>query len=564
MAYPPQGPPHPAPPHAPHPQAPAPGPYGVGATGPGPYAPPHGGPQPGPYGQPPGAQPHAGPYGQTPGAQPQPGPYGPPPGAQPQPGPYGHAPGGYGPAPGGYPPPGGVNPYANPPGVPPGYASGQPPGGQYIAAKPSIAGAILKLLFGGLFFAACLSALRDTAFDGIGAGVIAGLFVGLFGWMAAAGLWGLVKRTETPKAIKLGFPLGAALLGGLVGPPVSRAHWESEEEDRFESLVAATKDDAAAAAPRWDLEYMAEVDPAFHRPQARAYQLWANAAQAAQDRDISGLRDAMQDVARASDRTEAHDEAEKVASAALDAIYTDVQAGLGSPAEGGNAFTADEKLREAFSTVLHAMAHEADPVLYVAFTNDVDLSPPDADLDKVLFEEEANHPDMKKAFPNGPPIIEAGDAFSGRFDTKRRDTLIEVLRGSFGDVFEPELLSIEPLEGNGAGKFVLQVHSKVVRQPGYYTLTTDVPGGVKYEGLLMALAVHWDVTLRDASGKELYAQPPLATDPASNVGVSRSADSPQWALYSIVMDSAYFNYGRRLTGMFGLTPPPERTSFSFE
>ena len=62
----------------------------------------------------------------------------------------------------------------------------------------------------------------------------------------------------------------------------------------------------------------------------------------------------------------------------------------------------------------------------------------------------------------------------------------------------------------------------------------------------------------------LYAQPPLATDPASNVGVSRSADSPQWALYSIVMDSAYFNYGRRLTGMFGLTPPPERTSFSFE
>ncbi|MGH1340510.1 MAG: hypothetical protein ACRBN8_03080 [Nannocystales bacterium] len=422
----------------------------------------------------------------------------------------------------------------------------------------------MKLLFGGLFFAACLSALRETAFDGIGAGVIAGIFVGLFGWMAAAGLWGLVKRTETPRAIKLGLPLGAALLGGVVGPPVSQAHWESEEAARFAALVAATEDDAAATAARWDLEYVTEVDPAFHRPEARAYHLWANAALAARDRDIKSLRATMQEVSNVPDPTDAHEHAEEVAAAALDAIYTEVQAGLGSPAEGNNAFSADEKLRDAFSTVLHAMAHEADPVLYVAFTNDVDLSPPDAELDKALFDEEANHPEMKKAFPKGPPVIDAGDAFSTRFDTKRRDTLIEVLRGSFGDVFEPELLSIEPLNGPRAGKFVLQVHSKVVRQPGYYTLTTDIPGGVKYEGLLMALGVHWDVSLYDASGKELYAQPPMLTDPAANVGVSRSADSPQWALYSIVMDSAYFNYGRRLTGMFGLTPPAERTSFSFE
>jgi len=563
MAYPPQGPPNPAHPHAPAP--PAPGPYGQ--PQPGPYAQPQ---QPGPYAQPsPYGQPQPGPT-QQPGPYAQPSPYGQPqPGPPQSPGPYGQAQGPYAQAPGPYGQPhggvpGGVNPYAAPPGIPPGYPAGGAPGAHYTPSKPSIAGAVLKLLFGGLFFAACLAALRDTAFDGIGAGVIAGIFVGLFGWMAAAGLWGLVKRTETPKAIKLGLPLGAALLGGLIGPPVSRAHWESEEAERFEALVAATQDDAASAAARWDAEYLMDVDPAFHRPEARAYHLWANAAAAAKGRDISGLREAMQEVASASERTDAHDKAEEVASAALDAIYTDVQAGLGSPAEGDNAFVADEKLRDAFSTVLHAMAHEADPVLYVVFTNDVDLSPPDADLDKLLFDEEANHPKMKKAFPKGPPIIEAGDAFSGRFDTKRRDTLIEVLRGSFGDVFEPELLSIEPLDGDREGKFVLQVHSKVVRQPGYYTLTTDIPGGVKYEGLLMAIAVNWDVSLHDASGKELYAQPPLATDPASNVGVSRSADSPQWALYSIVMDSAYFNYGRRLTGMFGLTPPPERTSFSFE
>lgn len=514
-----------------------------------PYSPP---PQPGQYGQQPG--PHAqqpGPYAQQPGPYPQqPGPYAQQPGpyAQPQaPNPYGGAPSGYG------------NPYGGAP-MPP---HGQGPS-SYTPAKPSIAGAVLKLIFGGLFFLACLTATRDTAFDGVVAGVVGGVFTGLFGWMAASGLWALAKRTKTPRAIQLGFPLGAAVLGGLIGPPISRAHWESEEEDRFEDLVAATRNDAAAAAPRWASEYVDEVDPAFHRPEARAHQLWANAAAAAQGRDIAGMRDVLREVAKVSDPTEAHENAEAAAAEALDAIYTEVQAGLGSAAAGSGEFETDEKLRKAFSEVLHVMAHEPDPVLYVAFTNDVDLSAPPAELDKLLFDEQANDPGMKKAFPDGPPIIEAGDAFADRFDTKRRDTLIEVLGGSFGNVFEPELLAIAPLEGPRGGKFVLEVHSKVVRQPGYYTLTTDIPGGVKYEGLLMALAVHWDVRLLAPDGKELYAQPPLITDPASDVGVSRSEDSPTWALYSIVMDSAYFNYGRRLTGMFGLTPPPERTSFSFE
>ncbi len=437
-----------------------------------------------------------------------------------------------------------------------------PDPGSYVAKPPGIAGCVLKLIFGGLFFMACLSALRDTAFDGVIAGVIAGVSVGLFGWMTAAGLWGLVKRSETPKAIKLGFPLGAALLGGLVGPPISRAHWVTEEAERFEALVVETQDDAASAAVGWD-DYIDNVDPSFHRPEAHDYYRWAHAAQAAESRDIPTLRDTLRQLQGAPLSSEPEIEAEAIASEALDAIYTEVQQGLAIPAAGEGAFAADEKLRDAFSTVLHTMAHEADPVVYVAFTNEVDMTAPAGDLDKVMYETEASTPEMKKAFPDGPPVIEAGDAFSDRFDTKRRDTLIAVLGESFGGVFEPDLLQLAPLEGPRAGKVILEVHSKVVRQPGYYTLTTDVPGGVKYEGLLMALGVQWDVRLIDTNGKELYAQPPLMTDPATDVAVSRSEGSPTWSLYSIVMDSAYYNYGRRLTGMFGLTPPPERTSFSF-
>ncbi len=532
-----------------HPQHPGSPPPPAGSSQPNPYGPPpaatpYGQPlqQPGPYGQPP-QQP--GPYGQPPQ---QPGPYGQPPQ---QPGPYGHAPG--------------PNPYANPYAHPGGVPGRQPySAAQIVPTGPSVAGSVLKLLFGGLFFFACLSASLETAFDGILAGVIAGLFTGLFGWMMAAGLWGLLKRTPTPKAIKLGAPLGAALLGGLIAPPISRSHMESKEAERFEALVAATEANPADAAARWDVEYFLELDEAFHRPEALGYRTWADAAYAAQTDDLAGLRDALREVKTATSDAEPYTKAEALAAEALDAAYMRVQEALANPANGSGPFEADDELRDAFSTVLHAMAHSTEPVLYVAFTNDVDLAAPPKEIDDALFKLEADVPEMKKAFPDGPPLIGEGEAFAQRYDTKRRNTLIEVLRGSFGQAFESNLLELQPLDGERAGKFVLEVHSKVVRQPGYYTLTTDTPMGVKYEGLLMAMGVQWDVKLFDATGKKLYAQPPLMTEPAADVAVSRSEGSPTWSLYSIVMDSAYYNYGRRLTGMFGLTPPPEKTSFHFD
>ena len=34
-------------------------------------------------------------------------------------------------------------------------------------------------------------------------------------------------------------------------------------------------------------------------------------------------------------------------------------------------------------------------------------------------------------------------------------------------------------------------------------------------------------------------------------------------MYSVLMDSAYYNYSRQVTGMFGLVPPPKKTTFAY-
>ena len=38
---------------------------------------------------------------------------------------------------------------------------------------------------------------------------------------------------------------------------------------------------------------------------------------------------------------------------------------------------------------------------------------------------------------------------------------------------------------------------------------------------------------------------------------------PNWAMYSIMMDSAYYNYARQITGQFGLAPPPVKQVFTY-
>jgi hypothetical protein len=46
--------------------------------------------------------------------------------------------------------------------------------------------------------------------------------------------------------------------------------------------------------------------------------------------------------------------------------------------------------------------------------------------------------------------------------------------------------------------------------------------------------------------------------------MSRSPTDPSWAIYSVLMDSAYYNYARAITGKFGLVPPPVKAVFRYQ
>jgi hypothetical protein len=553
--WPPQG--H-APSHGPHPHGqaqegaygqPQPGPYGQPQPGP------YGQPQPGPYGQPqpgPYGQPQPGPYG-----QPQPGPYG-----QPQPGPYGQ-PGPqfsqpqYGPIPGPHahlPPP---NPWAQ---MPP-HAAAQPTAPTNTPLK--IIGA-----FGlGFFAAAGLLPKAHEGFDSVGDLSALTFFSALLGASVLLLLWGILgaARKTDNKVLLFAPPIAVMLLSIGVGPFVSTAFCEDQEARIWDELTSG----AQVSALRWDTEYGAKVHPKFQRPEWRSRHMLARAQDAIANGDAAALRTVLEDIAAANDAA-LHVDAQAAATKAFTDYYDAAKLRLYAPAVGGNAreFPVDEQLRAAFAVILEELTRAPTAEIHVAFTNSVDLTAP-AGTDELLALYQGD-PKAKEVFPAGAPVIEPQQSFSPAYDSRRRRTFMAAMSESFGQVFDAHLLSLVPLEDGQSreGKIVIEVRSQVVRLPKFFFWEKEQAGGaagqMQVAGLLFGIAVDWELKVFGRDGKQLYAQPSIRSEPAESVGVMTQPGDPDWGMYSVLMDSAYYNYSRQVTGMFGLVPPPQKTELAYQ
>lgn len=82
------------------------------------------------------------------------------------------------------------------------------------------------------------------------------------------------------------------------------------------------------------------------------------------------------------------------------------EAKMYAPTGDGTAreFPVDEQLRGAFATVLEELTHARQANVYIAFRNDVDLSPPPGSEE--LLEDYRADPVAKAAYPDGAPVIE--------------------------------------------------------------------------------------------------------------------------------------------------------------
>lgn len=421
---------------------------------------------------------------------------------------------------------------------------------------------VLKGGLGCMFGGGIAIGLMVSAHQGYGIAAVLGVMMGLCVWGLISGIANLAGKKLHP-GIGGGIAAVIALVSTFVGPTVSTSYAKGEERDAWKKLTKAEKDENFIA-DRWKTEYVDVIDDKFERPEWQEHFFSARARQAAKSKNTQALRELLKEIDESKDNKR-FKEAREIATKAFSEIYDKAKAKMFAPTTGGAEFPVDPELRGAFATLLGDLAQSPDPNVYVAFVNAAKLDAPEG-TDKQLTLMRSD-PQVRGQFPGGDaPVIDPGQAFSSSYDSRRRQTFIAAMSESFGKVFEDaSLLSLVPLDekGDRKNKIIFEVSSNIRRTPDFYVYTRTTGAAKTVAGLLFAIEVEWGFKILDRSGKVLYSPKPIVSLPADELRVSRGENDPQWAMYSVMMDSAYYNYARRVTGNFGLVPPPVKESFSY-
>lgn len=508
--------------------------YGSGGWGP----PPGGAPPGGGWGPPQGGPPPGGGGGWGP----PPGPGGPPPGGgwgQPP------APGGWGPPPGGG---WGQQPFGQPTGGPVHYRPVQPSGG----------GGCGLIALGAILSFSLFCAWLFTSYKGFGVAAVTSVFLAGSVWVLVFGIAKQMKK-KLPAAAHIGILAAVAVIFTVIGPSVGKGMMKSREESTFAKL---SKDETLAS--QWKTEYEDQIPEEYRRKEWRLMWMKARVREGKQAKSAGQLRTVANECADDND-SELLSEAREEAIKALGEMYEAGKKRMNAPASAGSTaeFPVDNSLREAFSTIMTDLSRARDANVYVVFENSANLDPP-KDFDK-LVKEIQGEPEVLRDWPKrNAPVIDAGNAFSPAFDKKRRGTFLSAMTESFGQVFDGQLLTLVPLErgDDRKGKIVLEVSSKIVREADVFLYTSDETGTKRLKGFLFSFEVEWNFQLVDRKGKVLYKAAQAVSKP-SDAKFDTAPGDPDWAPYSIMMDSAYYNYSREVTGRFGLTPPPRKAFFVY-
>ncbi len=433
---------------------------------------------------------------------------------------------------------------------------------QQKASEPSVGGSIAKLGCGGFMALVFVFSLAIYGFHGSAVSGLVGLFLGVSMAGLVSGGAGLAKK-QLSWPVFLGVAAVFAIVATFAGPPIGNAWGKSDEKGKYEKLVSAMKSDSFDPE-RWKYDYTTKVDDKFQRPEWFGQYMVARVKRAKNDDKPGDLRLIMTEIDEKKDDLDGKAEklcakARKDASAAFKEYYDKAQKVLYADVSGQREFPVDPDLRRAFSTMLDDLATASHGEVYVAFVNSTELAPPPGDA--ALLEQMRRG--AQAQYPGRPtPVIDQGQAFSPAYDNARRETFIAAMSESFRQVFSSEgLLTLVPLPKDDArkGKIVLEVSSRIIRVNDYFTFTKS---GL-FAGFLFAIEVEWGFKIYDREGKVIYAPPLQRSKPADNVKVSSGPSDPDWSMYSVMMDSAYYNYAREMTGRFGLTPPPVKQVFSY-
>lgn len=392
---------------------------------------------------------------------------------------------------------------------------------------------LLRLFFGSLFM--MLPGFALYLQEGYESVATAGFFGGLFCFGVRWVILGLVGffRPLPARGKTYGAALGGTVLLAMAGPSVSRSYHVSREPGVW-AEVSASKD-----PHRWREDYIKSIPEPYRRKDWLSRYGEARCARALDANDLKELRTLSQE-AFVSQATQYDDQARKAIGQAYFEVF---QKGLAAvkPTK-----LADPKLSAALQAVLKSLSEKPTRHIYLHFQCQgvPGKIPQDAEFLASLAD-----PKAAKL-----PIQAVGDAFAATAQARRAQAARDAIQASLDQVCPKDLIALELAPKEASPDDVnFSVSAQVRRLPGFYVNSENNV----MESLLYKVEVAWSFKV-EVAGQEA-GRFEFRSEPAKHVAYRTSDKDPDWAAYSIVMDSATDNFSRLVVGRLGLQPPPERT-----
>ncbi|MBS2040874.1 hypothetical protein JST97_38155 [bacterium] len=405
-----------------------------------------------------------------------------------------------------------------------------------MPAKPRLIVNLFRLFMGFIFSLVGIQLYIESSWEGVGVSAF-------FAFLLVLGLrWGLLGMLGLVRALpprKKSY--GAALVGmiglALIGPTLSTNYQKSNEP------VAWKKVESSKDPVLWQMEYANKVALPFRRKEYRSRECEATCAAALAKNNFSVLR-AQAQLAFVTSPNEYDDQCRKFISESWAKLQEE---GLKKvkPTK-----LADPQLTEAFQQVLEILAANPTRKVQLHYTAQ-------GGLDK-LPEDKAFFANLEPKYQK-LPIIPTGEAFGAESHKRRAGQVSAALRNSFNAVWPEGMMEISLASDSKEtpGDVNFWVEAQVRRIKGFYTNSEDN----KINALLYKCEVIWQFRITQ-DGREI-GKFGFRSEPAKHVSYSTYKDDPDWAVYSIIMDSAADAFARLIIGRLGLTPPPLPEKYTF-
>jgi hypothetical protein len=258
----------------------------------------------------------------------------------------------------------------------------------------------------------------------------------------------------------------------------------------------------------------------------------------------------------------------------IDGFYNEAIARIKSLSE--NQSGVDAQLSGGLLALLESLKTMARPVVTIGFSAQRDLEPA-IELFRTLENEQYNaylaeNPalkDVENTSTHRTAILPLGDVFTDEQIGRRESFILDRLREAVHKVLNADMIAFERVPEGQTPTLLVEYHSYPAGGLYLYTrteTTTDYQGysnsNTAVRGLLRGYLVDWKLRIQPPHQEEAFTFE-LSSKPGDSLYYRPNDSDPDWAVYAVIMYSAFHDFSGKLISGFGLEPPTPPVSFSF-